>query len=333
MTAVTTGPREAAGGFAAPRGLLRAMLRLHRSALCFWLMLVVVTAGTLLWAIGPGVDAAWAEYRSMGCDQPRPGPYCPSPGAANDRLLTAVAVAKGLLALLPMLTAAWAGGALMGRELESGTAQLAWTQTVSPARWLAAKLSVPALSLLAGTLVLTLLHRLFWSSNDSPIRRMGWFGWHDPRTYEINGTVATAHVLAALALGVLAGLLLRRTLPALGAAVLATASLVYVLDDLRPSLGPTPKTVTAADGPPSPAAMLVEQGGLTADGTRVPVPNCMGEPGCEAKTGITGYYTDYHPSSHFWPLQLTETGIALAVAALAVAASFWLLRRRTGAAV
>jgi hypothetical protein len=40
-----------------------------------------------------------------------------------------------------------------------------------------------------------------------------------------------------------------------------------------------------------------------------------------------------HPASHFWPLQLVETGIVLAVAALATAAAFALLRRRTGAAV
>ncbi|MBC2865717.1 hypothetical protein [Streptomyces mexicanus] len=43
-----------------------------------------------------------------------------------------------------------------------------------------------------------------------------------------------------------------------------------------------------------------------------------------------GYYAVYHPQSHFWPLQLTETGIVLAVTVLATAAAFTVLRRRTG---
>ncbi|MEU1850215.1 hypothetical protein ABZ499_13310 [Streptomyces sp. NPDC019990] len=65
----------------------------------------------------------------------------------------------------------------------------------------------------------------------------------------------------------------------------------------------------------------------------MPIPDCWGEPNCPAESAITGYYAVYHPSSHFWPLQLMETGIALAFAAVAVVAAFWLLRRRTGAAV
>ncbi|NUS28437.1 MAG: ABC transporter permease, partial [Streptomyces sp.] len=41
------------------------------------------------------------------------------------------------------------------------------------------------------------------------------------------------------------------------------------------------------------------------------------------------YYAEYHPASHFWPLQLIETGILLAVAAAATIAAFLMLRRRT----
>lgn len=36
-----------------------------------------------------------------------------------------------------------------------------------------------------------------------------------------------------------------------------------------------------------------------------------------------------HPASHYWPLQLVETGIVLALTALACWACFALLRRRT----
>ncbi|MEU6015011.1 hypothetical protein ABZ826_13465 [Streptomyces sp. NPDC047515] len=50
---------------------------------------------------------------------------------------------------------------------------------------------------------------------------------------------------------------------------------------------------------------------------------------CLADKDITlRYLVDYHPASHFWPLQLVETGILLALAALAVALAFRVLRRR-----
>ncbi|MER5830312.1 ABC transporter permease [Streptomyces sp. NPDC002130] len=335
MTALDTVSAPAVTRPASPsRGLLLAMLRLHRTALLFWLGLVAVAAGALLWAMGPGADAAWAEYTDMGCDQPRPNLGCDSPGPANSRYQTAVAVGIGLVGLLPLLTGAWAGGALIGRELENGTARLAWTQSVSPARWLAAKLAVPALLLVTGTLTLTLLHRVLWSSDRALITVMGWRAWHDDGVFELNGTIAAAQALAALALGVLAGLLLRRTLPALGVAVLAVVSLVYVVDELRPRLWPVKTVVTSLDdGTPGLDSMIVETGALTASGARVPIPACSGEPGCDARNGITHYYADYHPASHFWPLQLMETGLLLAVAALAAATAFVLLRRRTGAAV
>ncbi|MFB7935183.1 ABC transporter permease [Streptomyces sp. NPDC056039] len=334
MTAVTAGPPVAAKGLSAPRGLVLATLRVHRSALLFWLMLTAVGIGTLLWAAGPGTDAALAEYRALGCEEPNPVRACAYPGAASARYQTAVAIASGLLTLLPVLTAAWAGGALTGRELESGTAELAWTQSVSPARWLAARLAIPALLLMAGTLAITLFLRMLWSSSQNSVSRLqSGYEWHDSGVFEVNGPVATAHVLAALALGVLAGLLLRRALPALGVAALATVSLVYVLDELRPHLWPTTTMVTSVENTPDLPGFIVEGGALTATGARVPVPDCWGEPACSAESGITGLYAAYHPSSHFWPLQLMESGIALAVAALAVAAAFWLLRRRTGAAV
>ncbi|MEU3887652.1 ABC transporter permease [Streptomyces sp. NPDC029041] len=335
MTALDTVTAPATTRPTSPsRGLLRAMVRLHRTALLFWLGLVAVAAGALLWAMGPGADAAWAEYTAMGCDQARPNLGCDAPGPAHSRYQTAVAVGIGLLRLLPLLTGAWAGGALIGRELENGTARLAWTQSVSPARWLAAKLAIPALLLMTGTLTLTLLHRMLWSSDRSLISAMRWREWHDDGVFEINGTVAAAEALAALALGVLVGLLLRRTLPALGVAALAVVSLVYVLDELRPHLWPVQTVVTSLDdGTPGINSMIVETGALTASGARVPIPSCSGEFRCESRLGITHYYADYHPASHFWPLQLMETGLLLAVAALAAATAFVLLRRRTGAAV
>ncbi|MEV5434892.1 ABC transporter permease [Streptomyces sp. NPDC052682] len=330
MTALTSTAPVAERRLRRPRGLAGAMLRLHRSALWFWLMLVALAAGVLLWAAGPGLDAAWAEYRAMGCDRPSPDLGCDYTGPAYGRYDTAVALGAGSLSVLPFLTAAWAGAALIGRELELGTAQLAWTQSVSPARWLAAKLAVPALLLVPGTLLLTVLHRALWSS-DGPLRvAMSSRAWWGTPTFAANGTLATAYALLGLAVGALAGVLLRRALPASATAVAALAALLYALDALRPRLWPT-VTVTARDDLPEPDGIIVESGTLTSSGARVPLPGCTGEASCG--DGIAGFYARHHPASHFWPLQLMETAVVLTVVALAALTAFRLLRHRTGAAV
>jgi hypothetical protein len=304
------------------------LLRVHRSALWFWLMLVAVAAGALLWAYGPGVDAAWDVYQRMDCG---PG-YCDATVPANERYQIATTLGTGLLSLAPLLTAAWAGAALIGRELENGTARLAWTQSVTPARWLAAKLAVPAALLAGGTILLTLLHRLLWSV-DGPLREAtGIRDWYDSGVYLANGPLATDHVLLGLAVGALAGLLVRRALPALAAAVVSLLVLTSVLSSLRPHLWPV-VTATGKDHSPEWTGMVVGDGALTSTGARVPDPICVDDAGCLAEHGIVGFYLDHHPAGHFWPLQLVEAGIVLALAALAVLAAFRLLNRRTGAAV
>ncbi|MFE5816871.1 ABC transporter permease [Streptomyces sp. NPDC056479] len=334
MTAVTTieTSTAAAAPSRGPRGLLWTMLRVHRSALWFWVLLAAFGAGTLLWAYGPGSDAAWAAFHKMGCDSGQPVLGCDDVGPATTRYDTAGGLGAGVLGLVPFLAAAWAGAALIGRELENGTAQLAWTQSVTPARWLAAKLAVPAALLTAGTLVLTLLHRLMWSA-DGPLRAAtGSRDWFQGTTFEANGTLATAYALLGLAVGVLAGLLQRRALPALGTAVLGMAILSSAIVSLRPHLWPVETLVNKHEYPEY-IGMVLGDGALTSTGARVPDPICVDDAKCLADHDIVGFYRDYHPSSHFWPLQLVETGIVLAVAALAVLIAFRLLKRRTGAAV
>ncbi|GAA3543173.1 ABC transporter permease [Streptomyces osmaniensis] len=331
MTAVTTiETSTAATSSRGPRGLLWTMLRVHRSALWFWVLLVAFGAGALLWAHGPAADAAWAEFRRMGCDSGQPVLGCDYIGTAYDRYDTFSTLGAGVLGLAPFLAAAWAGGALIGRELENGTAQLAWTQSVTPARWLAAKLAVPAALLATGTLTLTLLHRMMWSTDGQLRLAMGSRDWYQGTTFEANGTLATAYALLGLAVGVLAGLLQRRALPALGTAVVGLALLATSIGTLRPYLWPV-ETLTAKDGYPEYIGMVLGEGALTSTGARVSDPMCIDSAKCLAKHDIVGFYRDYHPSSHFWPLQLVETGIVLAVTGLAVLIAFRLLKRRTGA--
>jgi hypothetical protein len=79
--------------------------------------------------------------------------------------------------------------------------------------------------------------------------------------------------------------------------------------------------------------MVVDDGALTSKGARVADPICVDDARCLAEHDIVGYYRDFHPASHFWPLQLTETAVVLTLAALAVLLSFRLLNRRVARAV
>jgi hypothetical protein len=223
--------------------------------------------------------------------------------------------------------AAWAGGALVGRELESGTARLAWTQSVTPLRWLAAKLAVPALLLTAGATAAVLLN--IWARQDDNPNLVG--DWYHPDDFVTTGPAAVTYVLAGLALGALAGLVTRRALPAAGVGFAATLALYNILERYREDLWPTVSRTSDSPSELPRSALQVDHGMVLTSGERVTGFRCsvMPDSTCVNDADIAGYYSTFHPQSHFWPLQLVSAGIALAVAALATAAAFWLLRRRT----
>lgn len=283
------------------RALARAVLRPHQSALWFWGLLVALIGGGLLWAAGPGFDAVWDAYLKSGC---RETDYC-AMGPAYQRYDMVVTLGPAVLTVAPALIGAWAGASLIGRELESGTAELAWTQSVTPARWLAAKLAVPAALLTAGTGLLVPVN--IWARGDGDPDLAG--DWYYPDVFVSTGPVAVAYALAGLALGALAGLVWRRAMPAAGVALAASLLLHSLLERHREDLWPSVTRTEAGSFELPRSALQV----AWSDSPRHGVP-------------ITR--ATFHPESHFWPLQYVETGLLLAVAATATAAAFVLLARR-----
>ncbi|MGW0712455.1 ABC transporter permease [Streptomyces sp. NPDC002643] len=320
QTSSASAPRPASP----TRSLVRAMIRPHQSALWFWGLLVLLTGGGLLWAAGPGVDAAWDEVVRSGCLKTD---YCELSGPGYNLFGTAVSLGTFVLAILPFLVAAWAGGALIAREFDSGTVKLAWTQSVTPARWLAAKLAVPAAALVTGTVLLTLLNRLVWARDTEIRHNMATRDWFDSATFEANGTTATAYALLGLAVGVLAGLLFHRVLPALCAGLLGVMAAAGTISGNRHLLWPT-ETVISRTERGDWTGEMVDRGIVTTTGDHISSVACTADDAC-GRTDIAAYYTEYHPSSHFWPLQLVETGIVLTLTALLILAAFAVLRRQT----
>ena len=305
----------------APKGLPWTVLRLHRTALIVWGAFVMATLATLAWTVWITADTALKEQAYCLNHSP-----CSVPASLHysERIgYVATAACYSFLAV-----AAFAGGALIGRELENGTARLAWTQSVSPVRWLAAKLAVPALLITLSGTVLVVAFRWAWSAHPGLVE-----DWTSQDVFVARGPLMVAYALCALALGALTALVLRRALPALGVSLALVFALNFVLTRLRWDLWPT---LTRTQGPGGPAlfpdsSVGTQWGAITTSGAHKEGFFCLGSDRarCLAKEGLTSTYVKYHPASHFWPLHLVETGIVLAVAAAATAAAFWLLRRRT----
>ncbi|MGW3124737.1 hypothetical protein [Streptomyces sp. NPDC001123] len=276
-------------------GLPRTVLRLHRPALLTWTVFVVGMCGWLVWLTE--VTAKDPDLQGLPCVDACDRPYLllDYPMQLN--------WAGDLIGYGFVAVAAFAGGALIGRELESGTAQLAWTQGITPVRWLTAKLALPALAVTVGGTVLILVFRWAFAAHPDLTWESDWT-WN--MAFMARGPLLVAYALCALAVGTLTGLLLRRTLAALGAAAGAMWLLNAVLTIYRFRLWP-PLTRTGPHAWDVPDGFwLVREGG---DGN--------------------SRFATYQPPSHYWPLHLTETAIVLAVAVLATLLSFRLLKHRT----
>ncbi|MEU2604375.1 ABC transporter permease [Streptomyces albus] len=312
---------------------IRWLLRLHRPALYAWAALVLVLAAGLLWLGGPLTDAAaegWRQFNACGMAE-----TCAYDQPAILRYRDFYLYATIAVLAVPFLVAAWAGTMLTGRELETGTAGLAWTQSVTPARWLAARLLVPAALVTAGTGLLAGLHHYVWSAGRGRIDTAK--SWYDSSTFFANGPVPVALALTGLAVGALAGLLWRRSLPALITSVAATGGVFVALHWALPYLWPTVHRVSSLKlDTPAGVGLSAHSGVVTSSGEQLPQPWCGSSvsPQCRAlyeKLDAVGYFRDYHPFSHHWPLQLTATAVVLALGALLTLAAFRVLRARTGA--
>ncbi|MFE9736447.1 ABC transporter permease [Streptomyces sp. NPDC006477] len=245
--------------------------------------------------------------------------------------------------LLPLAVGAFVAGPLVAREFESGTYKLSLTQSVNPTAWLRSKLITATAVALLTCLALMGVFRIGWDRMPDAWHR----GW-DPDPYATTGIVLFAYLLAAVAVGALIGQLMRRTLVAMAVTGVVMGVVLLVLGAFRWSFLPV-KTVTGPAGPTLgvPAnSLMMDSGRLTSSGDRFAPSICWDEvnrtPGldrmedggmklfdrCLAQHDVTGQYIDFHPQSHFWPTQLIETGIVLALAALAALAAFRVLRAR-----
>jgi len=249
---------------------------------------------------------------------------------------------------VPLLPGLFWGAPMVASELESGTHQFAWTQSITRRRWLAVRAGwlLLAVAVLAGAVSAL---ATWWSGPDNALNADAF----QINRFDITGIVPVGYAVFAMALGICAGALLRRTLPTLAVTLAGFTSLrALTALWLRPYYM-TPVTVyykITASFIPTGSYLGINQGWIGPNGQPpVPGPGNYGLDGepvpavcekfmsgpnpnpnplpCLMAHGYRGYVT-YQPASRFWAFQGIEIGIFVMLAAILLAVTFWVLKRR-----
>ena len=255
---------------------------------------------------------------------------------------TAIIVSIALQAV-PALIGAFAGAPVLARELETGTFRYAWTQGIGRLRWTAGKLVPLAVAVTAVAGAFTVL--IAWYNQ--PWVAAGYVIPFSARVFDLLGVAFAAWTLAAFAIGVLAGMLIRRAVPAIAASLAAYAGLAFATalwlreHYITPLVTHNPNLPGSAwiishwyagrNGKPLSQAAINQI--LQADH---PATNKIGPNTSQTFVNAVGYLTQhgytfwvsYQPGSRFWPCQWIEGGWLLALSVLLIAATVWLVRRR-----
>ena len=268
-----------------------------------------------------------------------------------------------LIIVLPAVIGLFWGAPLIARELETGSFRLAWNQSVTRERWLAVKLGILGLTSMALAGLLSLI--LGWWA--SPIDHAAGIGSTSgfesrffPALFGARGIAPIGYAAFAFTLGVLVGLMVRRTVPAM-AITLAIFAVVQIAMPvwIRPHLITPVRSTTAltasviqglginkdgqiatvfAAAPSLPGAWIYSNQVVTPSGSTSlgSVPQACQGPGpgsfqaCAtalAQLNLKQVVT-YQPADRYWTFQWLELGIFLTVAILLAWACFWWVRRR-----
>ena len=133
---------------------------------------------------------------------------------------TGIVVSVSLQAV-PALIGAFVGAPVLARELETGTFRFAWTQGFGRSRWTLAKLVLLAVVVTAVAGAFSVLYSWY----DQPFFASGYAIPFSTRVFDLRGVAFAAWTLAAFAIGALAGMLIRRVVPAIAATLAAYAGL------------------------------------------------------------------------------------------------------------
>jgi hypothetical protein len=316
----------------------------------------------LLAATGPHLASLYAASGIPGCRGAACGQLANNffVGPAGKYVLGYL-LGIGVIVLAPAVIGIFWGAPLIARELETGTFQLAWTQSITRTRWLAVKLALTGLVAMAVTEALSLMYG-WWAAPIAQAARLDPppspvpFGM-SPLAFEVHGITPLGYAAFAFTLGVTAGLLIRRSVPAMAITLAIFAAVQIALPHLvppdhtvagisraaepdvlaRPGSSGLPVVVgiVARAVPGHPGAWIDSSGLVNAAGHPVSAlpATCFPSQGlhqfssCLLSHG-TQLAISYQPASRYWPLQWTEAAVLAALALALAGYCFWRLSRR-----
>jgi hypothetical protein len=257
--------------------------------------------------------------------------------------------------VVPCLLGVFWGGPLVARELETGTNQFTWMQSVTRSRWLTVKIGWALLAAAAwGGAVSGLV--TWWSSPVNALQQQNF----QPSQFDIQGIVPVGYAVFAVALGIAAGALLRRTLPAMAVTLVVFTFLrLFIGQNFRAHyMTAVTKTFSFVHVPPVPkGSYWLVSSGVIAPGGRVPSTPAHGGPSvnfggvhmsigslpsacqtlifhdpvgfrsCLVAHGYRAFIT-YQPADRYWAFQGFETGIFVLLAAALIAVTAIAVTRR-----
>jgi hypothetical protein len=270
--------------------------------------------------------------------------------------------AAGFVSLIalaaPVLAGLFLGAPMVASEFEAGTARFGWVQSITRARWLWVKAGWLLLAAAAWGGSLAAL-TTWWAGPTNAEHGSQFY----PGRFDIIDLMPVAYAVFGMALGICAGALIRRTVPAMAATLGGfIGARVVVLLWLRPHYQ---SAVTVTRGllsafSPTGSYWLIHQGALNPAGQ--PITGVNGEAqfngvpisslphacaGLANPTGgmtssatggmtsscraaLTGYHSfvTYQPADRFWAFQGIETGVFVALAAILLTVTAVVLIRR-----
>jgi hypothetical protein len=259
---------------------------------------------------------------------------------------------------VPSLIGMFWGAPLVTRELETGSFRMVWNQSVTRTRWLAVKLALIGVASMATAGLLSLA--FFWWS--SPVERVN-IQRMTPGTFGATGIVPVGYAAFAFAVGAAAGILIRRTLPAMAVTLALTAGAQFfmalwlrarLIAPLRTVIPLSSAVLSQFDVSPRTGRFIVYTGGnqpqgipgawILSDPQYITTPDHAASQAClqELRNGLSGLpaciaslvrlhltqTVSYQPLSRYWTLQWYETGILLAVALALAGFCLWRVARQ-----
>ena len=252
---------------------------------------------------------------------------------------------------VPGLIGAFIGAPMLAREIETGTFRYAWTQGFGRWRWALAKLVMVgvAVAVVAGafSVLVSWYYQPYLAAGNRP--QFSVPSVLSPGLFDLRGVAFAAWTLAAFAIGALAGMLIRRVVPAIVATLAAYSGLALVAGNLLRQHYMAPLVAQNANIPGS--ALITSQwwtkgGKFTFGGPPLNLLpklcpgsfTAMSNGGINGRGSLTptqcliqhGYtrWASFQPASHFWPFQWIEGGWLLALSVLLIAVTVLLVRRR-----